>query len=194
MKNVLIIYCHPYEKSFNHAILEHIILNLQSNDINFKLIDLYADQFNPVNDARELKLYKSGQTADPLVMHYLEEVKESDELIFVSPIWWNDIPAMLKGFIDKVMKEGPNLSHIVTKRGVKGLLTNIKKTYIFTTSTSPTAYLKFLGGNGIKRIFIKQTLRQLGIKKCTWKNFGGITNSNIDRRIKYLEDIKSRKF
>ena len=96
---------------------------------------------------------------------------------------------MLKGFIDKVMKEGKGLSHTVTKTGIHGELTNINHTYVFTTSTSPTIYLKLFLGNGIKRIFINKTLKQLGMQDCHWYNFGGISNSSNDRRNRYLDKI-----
>lgn len=102
----LIIYCHPYEKSFNHAILTTVETNLQRNKQSFQLIDLYAEQFNPVYDKEELRLYHSGGTNDPLVKKYLTMLKEASSVIFITPLWWNSIPGMLKGFIDKVMKEG----------------------------------------------------------------------------------------
>ena len=48
--NFLIIYCHPYEKSFNHAILESVKSNLAHKHKSFKVIDLYQEQFNPIYD------------------------------------------------------------------------------------------------------------------------------------------------
>lgn len=159
----LIIYCHPYEKSFNHAILEAVKSNLNKKKKGFKIIDLYHDKFNPIYDKEELRLYHSGSTHDPLVKKYLSMLQNTKEVIFITPVWWNYIPAMLKGFIDKVMKEGEGLSHTVTNTGIHGELTNIKHTWVLTTSTSPTFYLKLVLGNGIKKLFVNQTLRQLGM-------------------------------
>lgn len=185
----LIIYCHPYDKSFNHAVLENVENNLKQNNKDYKLIDLYKDGFVPIYDLEEMRLFHTGQTHDPLVKKYLSWLKETPEVIFITPFWWNGIPGMLKGFIDKVMKEGPGLSHTVTKTGIHGELTNVKHTYVFTTSTSPTFYLKLFLGNGIKRIFINKTLKQLGMQDRHWYNLGGISNSSIEKRKRYLKKI-----
>lgn len=139
----LIVYCHPYVKSFNHAVLETVEYNLRNRHKQFRVIDLYAEHFNPVYDQKELELYHFGKTHDPLVKKYLNMLQKTKEIIFITPFWWNGIPGMLKGFIDKVMKEGKGLSHTVTKLGVHGELTNIKHTYVLTTSTSPTIYIRF---------------------------------------------------
>lgn len=185
----LIIYCHPYDKSFNHAVLENVGNNLRQNNKDYKLIDLYKDGFVPIYDLEEMRLFHTGQTHDPLVKKYLSWLKETPEVIFITPFWWNGIPGMLKGFIDKVMKEGQGLSHTVTKTGIHGELTNVKHTYVFTTSTSPTFYLKLFLGNGIKKIFVNKTLKQLGMQDRHWYNFGGVSNSSVGRRKKYLDKI-----
>lgn len=190
----LIIYCHPYNKSFNHAILEVIKSNLSNKKKSFNVIDLYQDNFNPIYDKEELRLFHSGDTHDPLVTKYLNLLKKTTEVIFITPLWWNSIPAMLKGFIDKVMKEGEGLSHTVSKTGIHGELTNIKHTYVFTTSTSPTFYVRLFLGNGIKHIFVNKTLKQLGMQDRHWINFGGITNSTLKQRQAYLSKISSYKF
>lgn len=189
MENCLIIYCHPYSKSFNHAILETLITNLRNQQRDFTIIDLYQDGFNPVYSQEELKLYHSGGTTDPLVTKYLNMLHNASEVIFITPLWWNSVPGMLKGFIDKVMKEGKGLSHTITKVGIHGELTNIKHTYVFTTSTSPTFYVKLFLGNGIQKIFLNKTLKQLGMKDRHWYNFGGITSSSLNKREKYLLKI-----
>ena len=170
----LIIYCHPYEKSFNHAILESVKSNLAHKHKSFKVIDLYQEQFNPIYDKEELRLFHTGKTHDPLVTKYLNYLREASAIIFITPLWWTSIPAMLKGFIDKVMKEGKGLSHTVSKTGIHGELTNIKHTYVLTTSTSPTFYVKLFLGNGIKRIFVNKTLKQLGMQHRHWIHFGGL--------------------
>lgn len=104
--STVIIYCHPYEGSFNHAVLEKVKENLKNQCQAFIVIDLYQDHFEPVYSKEELKLYHAGKTCDPLVSKYLAMIKQATSIIFITPIWWNTIPGMLKGFIDKVMKEG----------------------------------------------------------------------------------------
>ncbi|RMC46082.1 NAD(P)H-dependent oxidoreductase [Lactobacillus sp. ESL0230] len=191
---ILIIYCHPYEQSFNHAELKAIKENLSAGQREYEIIDLYAEHFNPVYSTEELQLYHRGETTDPLVTKYLKLCQQADTVIFITPYWWNSIPGMLKGFVDKVMKEGLGLSHTVTKTGVKGELTNVKHCYVFTTSTSPTWYIRFFLGNAIKKVFINKTLRQLGFRNISWNNFGGISNSSLYRRRKYLAKLTKQPF
>lgn len=194
MRQAVIVYSHPYDKSFNHAVLEQVQNNLQKRNVSYEVLDLYQIRFDPTYSKQELALFHQGKTNDPFVMPYLNKIKEADSIIFITPIWWNDLPAMMKGFIDKVMKEGPGLSHTVTKTGVKGLLTNIQHAYVLTTSTSPTIYFKLFCGNGIQRIFLNQTLKQLGIRHRQWLNFGSISNSSQRRRQTYLQKIATMSF
>lgn len=194
MSRVTIIYCHPYTKSFNHAVLDSVIANMNGSSTTFELLDLHADQFQPYYDAEELRLFHTGETHDPLVRRYLAALQHCDGLIIITPIWWNGIPGMLKGFIDKVMKEGEGLSHTVTKTGIHGCLTNLKHAYVLTTSTSPTAYYRFLLGNGIRRIFINKTLKQIGVRRGTWINLGSISSSSTQKRLRHLERIRTMRF
>lgn len=191
---ILIIYCHPYDHSFNHAELAAVEANLQARGQKYNRIDLYADNFQPVYSAAELKLYHQGGTTDPLVTKYLQLCQRARTVIFITSIWWNSIPGMLKGFIDKVMKEGPGLSHTVSKTGVKGALTNVNHCYVLTTSTAPTFYLRYFSGNAVQRIFIRQTLKQLGFHHGHWQNFGGISNSSLRRRQAYLAKLRDQTF
>ena len=186
MKTV-IIYAHPYEGSFNHAILEQVENQLIDKNEDFDLIDLYNDNFNPAYTVEELGLFREGKTTDSLVQKYQQILKNAEGVIFIFPIWWNDIPAIVKGFIDKNMKK--KFAYNVGKTGVIGKLTNIKKTTILTTSTSPTWYLRLFCGNAIKSVFINTTLKQLGFKNIKWKNMGNIDNSTLKQREKFLKAI-----
>ncbi len=102
MERVVIVYSHPYEKSFNHAILEQVQDNLMTKKIQYDVLDLYQVQFDPTYSKKELELFNHGETVDPLVMPYLRKIQQASTIIFITPIWWNDVPAMMKGFIDKV--------------------------------------------------------------------------------------------
>lgn len=185
--DTLIIYAHPYDKSFNHAILKKVEDSLTQRGQEFQTIDLYKDNFNPSYTTEELALFKEGKTTDPLVAQYQKSLTAANEVIFIFPIWWNDTPAIIKGFIDKVMKK--RFAYDVGKTGLIGHLTHIKKATVLTTSTSPTWYLKLFCGNAIKRVFINATLKQLGIKTVNWLNMGNIDNSTTQQRQNFLERI-----
>lgn len=92
-----------------------------------------------------------GKTLDPLVEKYQKSIKNAEKIIIISPLWWNDVPAILKGFIDEVMKM--DFAYEVTKTGVKGRLTNVQEAIVITTATSPTWYLRWFLVNPIRKNF-----------------------------------------
>lgn len=189
MMKTTIVFAHPWHGSFNKAILETITKKLDASSNNYQIIDLNKDSFNPVLEEKDLAQYSKGKTTDKLVLSYQEALKDTSELIFIFPVWWYDIPAILKGFIDKVMLK--NFSYVETKYGLKGMLTHINKTTVITTSEYPTWYLKFLSGNPIKGIFINKTLKGVGLKNIKWLNSEYTTSGKIERRKKFLQKVES---
>ena len=168
----LVIYAHPYTGSFNHAVLEATTTALDKANRPYDVIDLYADGFDPRYTVEELALFGEGGTLDPLVTRYQELIKGAARLIVVTPIWWNDLPGMLKGFFDKVMKQ--KWAYDPTPSGVKGRLTHIEQMLVLTTSTSPTWYMRYLAGNAMGSVFLGATAKQLGIQGRRWINFGQV--------------------
>lgn len=183
----LIVYAHPYDKSFNHAILEHEIQKLTTDGIAYQIIDLYGDNFNATFTKRGLQLFSTGDSDDPQVKAYQDMIKSADRLEFIFPIWWNDLPGMIKGFLDKVFTM--NFAYEDAAKGVKGLLTHITSAKVITTSKSPTWYLKHFTGNAVGRVFIKSTLKQVGITNVNWKNFGNIKKSTPEQRNGFLSQL-----
>jgi len=183
----LIVYAHPYEKSFNHAILEALTKTLENKKYTYEIIDLYADKFNPAYDAVELSLFFAGKTADPLVTKYQEMIKKADHLVFVFPVWWNDLPAIVKGFIDKVMKK--DFAYIFTANGLEGTLTFIKKAYIFTTASSTQWFIESFAGDAIKKTFMQATLKQIGIVDSEWRHISFMEADTLEKREKFLTEI-----
>ena len=101
----LIIYAHPYDGSFNHAILETATSGLDKAGRPYDVVDLYADGFDPRMPAEELALFTEGGTLDPLVSHYQKLIEGASRIIVICPIWWSEVPSIVKGFVDKVMKQ-----------------------------------------------------------------------------------------
>ncbi|MDE5054422.1 NAD(P)H-dependent oxidoreductase [Niallia taxi] len=189
-----IIYAHPWEGSFNHAILSSVMKDLEEKKEEFQVIDLYKDGFNPVFTAEELKFFNRGETPYELVKEYQKQLNQATELIFIFPVWWWDLPAILKGFIDKVMLYGFAMLEDKNTGALTGLLTNIKKTTVITTSTSDKDYLETEGGNAIQGIFINRTLSDLGIKNehTKWINFSRVNLTTDDKRQLFLKELPQK--
>lgn len=163
-----IITCNPSENSFSKDITKKVIDGLNQKGKKYELLDLYKENFNPVMTEEDEKLYSVGKSTDKLVEKYQQIIKESDQVVFIFPIWWNNVPAMLKGFFDKVfIKE---FAFVEENGRPKGLLTNIKSGFVITTSESDAAYIKNDLGNPIENTIIKATLEVAGMSNIKWLN------------------------
>lgn len=183
-----IIYTHPYVGSFNHEILNRLSNSFSKNDEEFEIIDPYLDNFNPILSEKDLAKYSQGETDDELVKRYQRKIAASDELVFIFPIWWQNLPAMLKGFLDKTMLNGFAYNE---DNGWKGLLTYIKKVTVITTSTVTKEYLEKDCGDPIENVFINRTLVDLGIeaKNVNWIHFGQVNKTSDEAREEFLDNI-----
>ncbi|MGQ4668278.1 NAD(P)H-dependent oxidoreductase [Metabacillus halosaccharovorans] len=112
-------------------------------------------------------------------------------MIFIFPVWWWDLPAILKGFIDKVMLSGFAFLEDKTTGALKGLLTNIEKTTVITTSTTDKDYIESEGGNAIQGVFIYRTFADLGIKNdyTKWIHFSEVNLTTDGKRKQFLREI-----
>lgn len=188
MTNTLIVYAHPQETSLNHAILLAVTNRLTQEGVSFDVLDLYADQFNGQYTASEYNLYRQGKTLNPLVKSYEAQLQHCERLIFICPVWWNDVPAIVKGFVDMVFKR--NLFYFAGKRGIRGNMSQLKRVQVLTTSTSPTWYLKLFCGDAIRKVFLNGTFKQLGVKSRSWRNFGGSTIKTASQCRHYLLKVQ----
>lgn len=94
----LIIYAHHAGESHNSKVLDFVKGRLR----DFEVIDLYADKFNPVMPSATY----SDENFDSTVKSYQEKISRSSRLIFIFPIWWYNMPAILKGFFDRTFTSG----------------------------------------------------------------------------------------
>lgn len=180
----LIVYCHPYEMSLSAAVLTAVEAGLDRAGCSFEVCDLYADGFDPVLRAPDLALYGEGGTNDELVRRYQGQLSRARYLVLVAPVWWNDIPAMLKGWIDKVMLVG--FSWEATGHGLSGTLGRvIESVDVFTTSAEPTEHLRA----AIMATLMDGTFAQLGVERRAWHNFGGIDQSTPEGRKGWLAEV-----
>lgn len=186
-ERTVIIYAHPYEGSFNHAVLEAATTALDKAGRPYDVIDLYADGFDPRYTTEELALFGEGGTTDPLVTRYQDLIDSATRLIIIAPIWWSELPGVLKGFVDKVMKH--NWAYTATRTGIKGRLTHIREVLVLTTSTAPTWFLKRLAGNAINGVFLGSVMKQLGMGGRRWVNYGKVDKGGASRRKKHLRRV-----
>lgn len=183
-----IVYAHPYEGSLNHAILERMTAYFTKTKQAYQVIDLYRDGFDPRYSKEELRLFSRGETPYQLVKDYQQMISQSDELLFITPIWWHQLPAELKGFFDKVMLKGFAYEE---DSGWRGLLTYIHKATVITTATYSKAYFQQHSGDPIQSNLIDRTFADIGIdpQKSQWIHLGEANTTTDAVRHRFLVDL-----
>ncbi|GEO79449.1 NAD(P)H-dependent oxidoreductase [Companilactobacillus mindensis] len=178
---ITIVYAHPWDGSFNHAVLEETIKTLKQNGQEYTLIDLNKDGFNPVLTESELSVYGKSGYKDPLVDKYIKILKATDKIVFVFPIWWIGAPAILKGFFDKVFLKDKIISF------ENPSMTKVKKALLLTTSELTTDALVNEFTDPIR--VLNYPIKSMGAKEILWHNFGNIILSEEPERVDYLNNV-----
>lgn len=183
-----VILAHPYAKSFNHAIYNTICETLASLNTPFFAHDLYAERFDPVLTVEELG---KKPTQDALVRQYAMELMESDVLFFVHPNWWGQPPAILKGYVDRVIRPpyaydfpqddsggGLPIGKLAGKTGV-----------VFNTSNTEETREKEYFGDPLENIWIQCVFGFCGIEKSHRRMFSIIADSTSEERAAWLQEV-----
>lgn len=165
---VVIVFNHPYKGSYCNAILSAVQSGLQKANHEIDLIHLDENGFNPVMTAADLKAFKERQPIDPQVIAYAKRIEKADQLVFIFPIWWELMPAMTKGFIDKVIF--PGAAYDYTRYGMKPLFKNIKGITVITTMNTASMVYRFVFGNAIRKAIMIGTFWKTGYKNRKWIN------------------------
>jgi len=189
MKSVIIL-AHPYPNSFNHVIKDVVVQALiDKKEVN--VIDLVKDEFDPVLSQEDLRLYMQGQSSDPKVMEYQRDLLDCDDLVLIFPIWWYEAPAILKGFLDKVLLPGFAFDEVENQ--LVGKLSHIKRLTVISTSEVLSDYMRKEVGNPIEISLMNTTLGVCGIKNdMLWLNCEKIASGSLIERESFLNRVKVR--
>lgn len=157
---MLIIYAHPNKEGHCGFFLENVTQIVQDKKIEFEIIDLYEIGFSPVLKPEEH--YTSGhKEVASQVQEIQEKIKKHDKFIFIYPTWWQNMPGILKGFIDRVFI--PGFGFIYEGKMPQGLLKG-KDALIFTSTGAPRLITKFIYRDRSVKVLKKDVLSFCGIK------------------------------
>ncbi len=190
---VVIVFNHPYEGSYCNSILESVNKGLLSANHEVDVIHLDNDKFNPVMNAADLKAFRDKKPIDPLVVGYKNRLEQADHLVFIFPIWWELMPAMMKGFIDKVIFPGVAYDYVNgSNTKMKPLLTNIKGVTVITTMNTPRILYRIVFGNPIKKAIMIGTFWKLGYKNRKWISLNMVKQVSVEKRKLWLTKIEKQ--
>jgi NAD(P)H dehydrogenase (quinone) len=189
---VVIVFNHPYDGSFCNAILQSVTAGLQQANHEVDLIHLDHAGFNPVMTARDLKAFVDRKPVDPQVITYKARLEQADHLIFIFPIWWELMPALTKGFIDKVIFPGVAYDYTKSGRGMVPLFKKIQSVTVITTMNTPRALYRLIFGNAIKKAMIIGTFWKIGYKNRKWISLNMVKMVSDAKRRQWLDRLEKR--
>ncbi len=183
VRKVLVVYCHPNPKSFAHAVMTAVTSGLRAGGANVELLDLYAEGFDPAlvvdETRRRRELDKVAETERHRAL-----LTWCDVLVFVYPMWWGGFPAMLKGFVDRVIVSGVAYTYEGRPENAvfpRGLLRG-KAVHLFYTLDAPAlvglfdpgfvsmylAVFWYCGVRTVRRHFLARLKRTTPARREAW--------------------------
>ena len=189
----LVVYCHPRPESFTAAVRDIVVAKLDTAGAETRLLDLYAAGFQPVLTATEHEGYEICPDNCTPVAQDVNHLRWCDTLIFIYPTWWYGLPAMLKGWLDRVLL--PDVAFLMPDEQNKTIrpgLKHITRLGVFTTCGASWWLTQFIGAPG-KRTLMRGIgiLCAKGVRKAFAAHY--LMDSSTDESRKRHLDRVARK-
>ncbi|MFO7789643.1 MAG: NAD(P)H-dependent oxidoreductase [Bacteroidota bacterium] len=184
--NTLIIYANYKEPSFNSAVRDILGETFNKNGHEVVIRDLYNIKFNPVLSRKDLESidderYPVGITEEQ------KYITRADIIAFVYPIWWSGMPAMLKGYIERVFLEGFAFR---TENGKATPLLTDKKVMLFNTTGSTEFFNTQKQRDALNEITENCIFEFCGMEILNHTYFHAIQDVDDKTRKKYLDEVR----
>lgn len=184
MKKILIINGHPNSESFNFALAESYKNGAIASGAAVETITIANLNFNP-----NLKFgYQKRTDLEPDLVESWEKIKRADHLVWVHPVWWGGLPAITKGFIDRLFLPGMAFQYRENSVWWDKLLTG-KTAHIISTLDQPGWYYRLAFGRPSVNQLKTSTLEFCGVKPIKVSYIGIVKTAAEDQRKKWLEKV-----
>jgi NAD(P)H dehydrogenase (quinone) len=186
---VAIILAHPDVKSFNHAIAHVAAEKLRQNGHCVVLHDLCAEGFDPLLPACEFT--KEAYLPKEIDLH-CREISAADGIVIVHPNWWGQPPAILKGWVDRVIRPGVAYKFLDgdSGDGVPVGLLRAKAAVVFNTSNTPAEREMAAFGDPLETLWKNCVFGLCGVQNFHREMFGVIVTSDEEQRKQWLGRVR----
>jgi NAD(P)H dehydrogenase (quinone) len=187
---ITVILAHPDKGSFNSAVAKAVLDMLQANGHEVAFHDLYREDFPPVLPADEIA---RGAFLPPIIDRHCKEIAQAEGIIIVHPNWWGQPPAILKGWIDRVLRPGVAYTFAEGDSGEGELIGLLKAdaVLVFNTSNTPVERELNIYGDPLENLWKNNMFISCGAKRFYRKNFGVIITSTPEKRLSWLEEARN---
>jgi len=186
---VVVVLAHPDPKSFNHAIAATATAALTDAGHEVTLLDLYADGFRAaMSPAERLAYHGDRPLLDPMAERHADIVKRAEALVFVYPTWWSTVPAILKGWLERVMVPGVGFvfdEHHHVRRG----LTRVHRVVGISTYGARHVYVKAVHDNGRRILLRALRLNTAVLTRRSWLGLYEMNSRTPEERAAFLRRV-----
>lgn len=188
--DISIILAHPAPGSFNHALAGAVSLQLAQNGHVVRLHDLYKEQFDPVLAAGEIA---ADATLPPAVATHCAEIAVAEGIVIVHPNWWGQPPAILTGWVDRVLR--PRVAYRFLEgdggEGVPVGLLKAKTVLVLNTSNTPSARERSVFGDPLELLWENCIFGLCGVKDVRRRTFSVVVTSSPEQRDAWLAEART---
>ena len=191
MRTVVVV-AHPDPNSFSHAIATAAMAALGASGHQAVLLDLYAEEFRAAMSPAERAAYHSERPIlDAVVERHAGLVKNADTLVFIYPTWWSTVPAIMKGWLERVMV--PGVGFVFDDRGhVRRGLTGVHRVIGISTYGSPWVYVKAIHDNGRRTLQRALRLNTAVFTRRSWLALYKMDSRTPEQRAAFLRRVERR--
>lgn len=186
---VSLILANPRSGSFNHAIAEVARKTLQSCGHQVAFHDLYLERFDPILRYEEIP---KSAAVDIAVQKHCEEIASAEGIIVVHPNWWGMPPAILKGWVDRIIRPGVAYEFLEgdSGDGVPHGLLRAKKAIVFNTSNTFPEREHQIFDDPLETLWRNCIFGLCGIEEFYRKTYSVVVTSSLALRKAWLEDVR----
>ena len=163
--NILVVYCHPVATSFSATLHSVVLECLRAARHEVIDLDLYGEGFDPALSQQERLGYYDTRSNIASVQKYVDQLLGSEAIVLVYPSWWYGMPAMLKGYFDRVWLPGVAFDVTPGVGVITHRLSQIRWIVVTTTYGSPWWIIRFFMGDPARK-FVSRGLRRLCGRGC----------------------------
>ena len=187
---IYVVLGHPKPGSFNHAIAETAVQTLQANGHEVMFHDLYQECFDPILPYGEIP---DDAPLDPAIEIHCKEISEADGIIVIHPNWWGQPPAILKGWVDRVIRPGVayRFDEGDSGEGVPIGLLKAKAALVFNTANTPEERELNLFGDPLESLWKPCIFELCGVNNFYRTMYRTIVTSTVEERERWLEDVQT---
>lgn len=184
---------HPRADSYTRAVADAAIDGLRTGGHAVEVLDLYAAGFRPAMSIEERRAYP---TAEPLVEEqtraHADLVRWCDAMVFVYPTWWSGLPAILRGWLERVLVSGVAFRFHERTGKVRPGLATMRFVVGISTYGSPWGYVKAVNDNG-RRVLHRALRMSCGRRtRRVWLGLYAIDSSSPATRAEFLDRVRAR--